>query len=102
MWPRVLFFDSFYASTQGLQGSSTMASDKEKLILVEKTSNGIATITLNRPQALNALTRDMLVHLAFTFTRLDEEPDVRVIILTGAGRAFSAGVVVFFTIPTHR
>jgi len=69
-----------------------MASDKEKLILLEKTSNGIATITLNRPQALNALSRDMLVDLAFTFTRLDEDPDVKVIILTGAGRAFSAGV----------
>lgn len=70
-----------------------MANEKEKLIVVEKSSNGIATITLNRPKALNALTREMLVTLALTFTRLDEDPDVKVIILTGAGRAFSAGVV---------
>lgn len=69
-----------------------MANEKEKLILVDKTRNGIATITINRPQALNALTRDMLVTLAYSFTRLDEDPDVKVIILTGAGRAFSAGV----------
>jgi len=76
-----------------------MANENEnekKLIVVEKSSNGIATITLNRPQALNALTRDMLVNLAFTFTHLDEDPDVKVIILTGAGRAFSAGVVRIF------
>lgn len=77
-----------------------MANEKEKLILVEKSSNGIATITLNRPQALNALSRDMLVTLAFTFTSLDEDPDVRVIILTGAGRAFSAGIVTSFPSST--
>lgn len=64
-----------------------------KLILVDKASNGVATITLNRPEALNALTRDMLVTLANTFRRLSEDVTVKVIILTGAGRAFSAGVV---------
>jgi len=74
-----------------------MANEKEKLIVVEKSSNGIVTITLNRPQALNALTRDMLVNLALTFTRLNEDPDAKVIILTGAGRAFSAGVVSTFS-----
>lgn len=70
---------------------------ENKPVLVDKTTNGIAIITLNRPHALNALTPDMLVKLAFTFTRLDEDPTVKVIILTGAGRAFSAGVVTFLT-----
>lgn len=73
-----------------------------KLILVDKSSNGVATITLNRPEALNALTRDMLVTLAITFRRLSEDVNVKVIILTGAGRAFSAGIVrisSFFVIP---
>lgn len=87
---------------QGSQGHFIMANEKEKLILVDKTRNGIATITINRPQALNALTRDMLVTLAYSFTRLDEDPDVKVIILTGAGRAFSAGVVTFLTHSLRR
>lgn len=66
---------------------------KEELVLVEKNSNAIAIITLNRPHALNALSRGMLIALSSTFARLDQDADVKVIILTGAGRAFSAGIV---------
>ncbi len=49
--------------------------------------------TLNRPKALNALTKDMLTRLAELSQELDQRPAFNVIILTGAGRAFSAGVV---------
>jgi len=51
----------------------------------------IATITLNRPERLNALTFEVYRELKDTFTRLDTEPGVRAIIITGAGRAFCSG-----------
>lgn len=52
----------------------------------------IATVTLQRPAALNAITTTMLSELADALDRLSERPDVVVVVLTGAGRAFSAGV----------
>ncbi|MGH7521028.1 MAG: enoyl-CoA hydratase family protein [Gemmatimonadales bacterium] len=52
---------------------------------------GIATITLNRPERLNALTFEVYKELRDTFQRLDTEPGVRAIVITGAGRAFCSG-----------
>jgi enoyl-CoA hydratase len=51
-----------------------------------------ATITLNRPHALNAITVDMLGELGTAFDTLGNDPDITVVVVTGAGRAFSAGV----------
>jgi enoyl-CoA hydratase/carnithine racemase len=51
----------------------------------------VATITLNRPERLNALTFEVYKELRDTFRRLDTEPGVRAIIITGAGRAFCSG-----------
>jgi enoyl-CoA hydratase/carnithine racemase len=51
-----------------------------------------ATVTLDRPQALNAITVDMLDELGAAFEQLGASPDLAVIVLTGEGRAFSAGV----------
>ena len=51
----------------------------------------VATITLNRPERLNALTFEVYNELRDTFQRLDSEPGVRAIIITGAGRAFCSG-----------
>ena len=60
-------------------------------ILVD-TSNKIATITINRPKKLNALNRDTIHELGQAFEELEENEDVRVIILTGTGeKAFVAG-----------
>jgi enoyl-CoA hydratase len=55
-------------------------------------ADGVATIVLDRPEALNALTADMLTALAATLDRMAADDAVEVIVLTGAGRAFSAGV----------
>lgn len=52
---------------------------------------GLATITLNRPDRLNALTFEVYRELAATFRALDTEPQVRAIIFTGRGRAFCTG-----------
>lgn len=51
----------------------------------------VATITLNRPEVLNALTFEVYDELRETFLALDGEAGVRVILLTGAGRAFCSG-----------
>ncbi|CAB4790276.1 unannotated protein [freshwater metagenome] len=52
----------------------------------------VATVTLSRPDALNALTPEMLYRLAATLEQLAGDDSVRVVVLTGEGRAFSAGV----------
>jgi 2-(1,2-epoxy-1,2-dihydrophenyl)acetyl-CoA isomerase len=59
--------------------------------LIETSSDGIATLTLNRPQRLNALSRGMLEGLLGALARLAGDPNVGAIVLTGAGRAFCAG-----------
>src|SRR5829696_10510701 len=59
--------------------------------LYEQDEHGIATITLNRPERLNALTFEVYRELTDTFAELRNERDVRVVVLTGAGRAFCSG-----------
>ena len=63
-----------------------------KNVQVEKRSNGIAVVTLWRPEAANALSKQMLYELHNTVCDLKNDPDIRVVILTGAGeKAFCAG-----------
>lgn len=55
--------------------------------------DGVAVVTLNRPEAMNALSRALRMELAAVLRRMDADPDVRAIVLTGAGdRAFTAGL----------
>jgi enoyl-CoA hydratase/carnithine racemase len=53
---------------------------------------GIATITLNRPERMNAISGPMLAKLAQDLLKANADPDVRVVLLTGAGRAFCVGL----------
>ncbi len=55
-------------------------------------SDHIATITLNRPERMNTLSRAMLGQLTEHLLAADADPDVPVVILTGTGRAFCAGL----------
>jgi len=55
-------------------------------------SDGIATLTLNRPTAMNALDSELRGAIQETFASLRDEDETRVVILTGSGRAFSAGI----------
>src|SRR5205814_2033469 len=59
-------------------------------ILYEKQRGGVL-ITLNRPEALNAITRSMLKEMHHALAEAEADPEVRAIVLTGAGRAFSSG-----------
>src|SRR3954469_975959 len=54
-------------------------------------TTAVATITLNRPERLNALTFEVYTELRDTFRALDTEPGVRAVIITGSGRAFCTG-----------
>ena len=63
----------------------------ESVLLLDRGA-GVVTVTLNRPQAMNALSRELRVALVEAFTTLSFDPEVRVVILTGAGRAFCAGL----------
>lgn len=60
-------------------------------ILVEK-HDGVAVLTLNRPERLNAITGAMLDGFSRALVELDDDRDVRVIVITGAGRGFCAGL----------
>ena len=64
----------------------------EDTILVERDDKDIVTITINRPEKLNALTKTMWGKLGDTFAELSTDDSVRCIILTGAGeKSFSPG-----------
>lgn len=56
-----------------------------------ETAGGVATVTLNRPGSLNAIDRSVHDGLVASCARAQEDPDVRVVVLQGRGRAFSAG-----------
>lgn len=60
--------------------------------LLYDVSDNIATITLNRPERLNAISGGMLASFSEAFREADHDRNVRVIILTGAGRGFCAGL----------
>ena len=59
--------------------------------LLYRVEDGIATITLNRPEKMNAFTAQMRDDLVAAFDLTDADDAVRVVIVTGAGRAFCAG-----------
>ena len=62
-----------------------------KIVLLEQ-KGAIAIVTLNRPETLNALRRDLRNEIAATFEKLKRMDDIRVVVLTGAGRAFTSGI----------
>lgn len=63
----------------------------DDVLRVER-SDGLAIVTLNRPAKMNALSLELRRALTTTFAALEADPSTRVVILTGAGRAFCAGL----------
>jgi 2-(1,2-epoxy-1,2-dihydrophenyl)acetyl-CoA isomerase len=59
--------------------------------LLETIDDGIATLTFNRPERMNALSTPIMDGLLHGLPRLAGDPNVKVVVLTGAGRAFCAG-----------
>lgn len=60
-------------------------------VLLEKVEQGIALLAMNRPDKLNALNNDLAMALNQSLERIGKDESVRVVVLTGAGRAFCAG-----------
>lgn len=60
-------------------------------VLLETKQDGIATLVMNRPDRLNALNTELVTALNEAFGRLAKDGSIRVVVLTGAGRAFCAG-----------
>jgi len=59
--------------------------------IIYEVADNIATITLNRPEKLNAFTGIMMNEMLDAFDKIDADDNVRAVIVTGAGRAFCAG-----------
>ena len=59
--------------------------------LLEEVADGVAVLTMNRPERLNAMSRPMMAAMLEALARLAARTEVGVVILTGAGRAFCAG-----------
>lgn len=53
--------------------------------------NGVAWVTLNRPEALNAMNQNILDGYTQVVRKVEADPEVKVLVFTGSGRAFSAG-----------
>ena len=66
------------------------ASTTEELLVEQR--GRIAVLTLNRPERLNAISREMLGELSAKVTEANKDPEIRCIILTGAGRGFCSGL----------
>src|SRR5215471_3825725 len=60
-------------------------------VLLESVANGVALLVMNRPDKLNALNHELATALSQAFERIGDNHAVRVVVLTGAGRAFCAG-----------
>ncbi len=59
--------------------------------LESQIENGVATVRLNRPDLHNAFNAQLIAELTDTFNSLNDSRDIRVVVLTGAGKSFSAG-----------
>src|SRR5947208_13613489 len=75
-------------------GGSDLLMDDENIKVIE--ANGIVSITLNRPERLNALVGHMRRDLAATLEEAGSDPHVRVVVITGEGKSFCAGGDVHF------
>ena len=60
-------------------------------VLVDKPRSDIAVVTMNRPERMNAMAFDVMIPLREALEALSHDNDVRVVVLTGAGRGFSSG-----------
>lgn len=69
-----------------------MTGRHEESVLVSWPTPDIGVVTLNRPQRLNALTHDVVDTLVTRLTEAGTQPECRVLVLTGAGRGFCAGL----------
>lgn len=66
-------------------------TNTDATVILDKRDDGVALITLNRPERMNAFGDDLLARLAEALIDCEDDPAIRCVALTGAGRGFSAG-----------
>jgi enoyl-CoA hydratase len=77
-----------------------MYSHYSENVLFERRDNGVLIVTINRPDRMNSLTLPMFDELGAVWADVDRDPHTRVVVLTGAGRGFCAGMDVRQPDPT--
>ena len=70
---------------------SAAQSGTDRVLIIDEPSPGIRRLTMNRPRTRNALSRELVESLVAELNRADDDPEVRVLVLQGSGRSFSAG-----------
>ena len=68
-----------------------MAEERKFETITYSIKDKIATVTLNRPEVHNAFNEVMIAELTEAFKKISEDDEVRVVVLTGNGKSFSAG-----------
>jgi 2-(1,2-epoxy-1,2-dihydrophenyl)acetyl-CoA isomerase len=71
--------------------STPAQAGHENRAVLEKREGAVATLILNRPERMNALNKDLVFALNAALTRVEDDPEINVVVLAGAGRAFCAG-----------
>jgi enoyl-CoA hydratase len=71
---------------------ASSADARYKTLLVRRHPDGFATLVLNRPDKFNTLSNELRAEMSAAIAELEADPNVRVLILTGAGKAFTAGM----------
>lgn len=71
--------------------STSAQAGQQNPAVLEKREGRVATLILNRPERMNALNADLVLSLNAALTRVDADPEINVVVLAGAGRAFCAG-----------
>lgn len=82
------------AGTMSIAGDGTVAApeaEREDAVLYDVTDSGVAVVTLNRPERLNTWGSDLSSGFYTCIDRAEADSDVRVVVLTGRGKAFCAG-----------
>jgi enoyl-CoA hydratase / 3-hydroxyacyl-CoA dehydrogenase len=67
-----------------------------------ETNGSVATITMSRPEDMNALNEDVIEQLDYLFSKADSQPEIETIILTGSGKAFVAGADIKFFVKNMK
>jgi len=71
--------------------STSAQAGQENRAVLEKREGRVATLILNRPERMNALNADLVLALNDALIRVEADPEINVVVLAGAGRAFCAG-----------
>ena len=74
-----------------MKGSKMSETNGDATVILDKRDDGVALITLNRPERMNSFGDDLIERLVNSLIDCEDDPEIRCVALTGAGRGFSAG-----------